>query len=231
MHQQTVLRFGAGCAIAGALLAIVLNIVHPDITGGVNATREVIASHSDWRATHLGIMVSCLLLTCAFMALALLIARKRTSEFQWFGIVVIAVGAAVVMVAIGIDGYADKTLADLWSRASPADRPALLAAGDAIYLVHEGLFYVWAGLFFGVAYVFYGLALMQSQTYPTRFGQIAVAVGSAETLIAAVQFLVLNDALEIALRIVLFAATLWLLALGALMWRDARQSPPCSGTT
>lgn len=221
MHTQSLLRVGAYCAIAGAVLAVLVNILHPDVQYGMNQTRAVIASRSDWRMIHLGIIISALLLTYAFTALTISIARNSPSGFQWFGLVTTVVAAAVIMVAIGLDGFADKMLSDLWSRTPPAGRPPLLAAGYAIYLVHEGLFYIWAGLFFGVAYVFYGAALVQSEVYPKLFGQIGTIIGGAGALIGAAQYLVINDVLEVALRVVLFAATLWLLVLGAFMWRYA----------
>ena len=219
--QQSVLRVGAFCAIVGALLALLLNVVHPDMPFGMNETRVIIASRADWRTIHFGIIISALLLTYAFTALTISLTPKSPFGFQWFGIVTTVVAAAVVMVAIGVDGFADKTLSDLWSHSTSAGRPPLRAAGYAIYLVHEGLFYIWAGLFFGVAYVFYGAALAQSEMYPKLFGQIGTIIGGAEALIGAAQYLVLNDALEVALRVVLLAATLWLFVLGALMWRNA----------
>lgn len=222
MNRQRLLRLGAICAIAGAILAIAVNLIHPDLPSGIQDARAVIASRGDWRAVHIGIMLSALLLTYAFIVLAISLSTDAFG-FQWLGVATTIIAASVVMVAIGLDGFADKTMADLWSSSAGAAKAQLLAAGYAVQLLHAGLFYVWAGLFFGVAYVFYGLALLQTDLYARLWGLTAIVIGTAEALTGAAQYLLMKDPLELALRAVLFLATLWILLFGRLMWRKTAQ--------
>jgi hypothetical protein len=221
MNQQVVLRVGGICAIIGAALGLALNVIHPDLPVRINDARALIASQGEWRAVHIGIMVAILFLTYGFIALAISISPNALWGFQWLGVATFGIGAATCMVAIGLDGFADKTLADLWAASAGAAKSQLLSTGYAVQLLHAGLFYVWAGLLFGLAYVFYGLALLQSSLYAKLWGQTAVVIGTLQAVLGTAQYLLMNDSIELALRAVLFLTLLWTLLLGGLMLRNS----------
>jgi hypothetical protein len=57
-------RFVKVCAlfiVAGAIVALIANVIHPDLPIGVREAHALIASRADWRATHLAMFNAALL--------------------------------------------------------------------------------------------------------------------------------------------------------------------------
>ena len=214
-------RFFRICAVsivAGAVLALVANVIHPDLPIGVRDAHALIASRGDWRGTHLAIIVAALLLAFGFAGITCACAGSG-SGIGRLGLLSIAVGTSVVAVSIGIDGFAEKTLADAWASAAAAQKAPYLTASMAIQLIHVGLFYVWAGIFWGVSFILYGWAMLESRAFPAWLGWIACVGGLLVCIATAAQYLSPHDSVEISLRILLLLESLWAIALGWFMWR------------
>lgn len=214
-------RFFRICAISvvvGAVLALVANAIHPDLPIGVREAHALIASRADWRGTHLAIILAALLLSFGFAGLTFACAGSG-SGVERLALLSIIVGTSVVAVSIGIDGFAEKTLADMWSSAPPAQKAQYLTAAMPIQLIHVGLFYVWAGIFWGVSFVLYGWAMLENRLFPAWLGWVAAAGGVLVCAATAAQYLSPHDSVEISLRILLLVESLWALALGWFMWR------------
>jgi hypothetical protein len=205
-------------AVAGSIVAIAANIIHPDLPIPVREAHALIASRADWRPTHLGIILAALLLSYGLSGVASACGRAG-SGIERLAIISTVIGAGVVAVAIGIDGFAEKMLADAWAGAPSAEQARILTSALPIQLIHVGLFYVWAGIFWGVAFIFYGWAIVDSRALPAWFGWTAVAGGLALCVVTVAQYLSPDDAVEIALRILLFIETLWVLGSAWFLWR------------
>lgn len=209
------------CAIMGALVALAANAIHPDLPIDVREAHALIASRADWRTTHLGIIVAALLLSYGFTGLAFACGLEGPGV-ERLALLSTIVGASVVAVAIGIDGFAEKTLADAWANAPAAQREQYLIAATPIQLIHVGLFYIWAGIFWGLSFILYGWAILESRTFPVWFGWTAAVGGFLVCIVTAVQYLSPRDSVEITLRLLLFVEILWALALGWFMLRLSR---------
>ena len=210
------------CAIfivVGGLLALAANVIHPDLPIDVREAHALIASRADWRATHLAIILAALMLAYGFTGLALACARPGSTGIERLAQLSIIVGAGVVAVSIGIDGFAEKALSDLWANAPAAHKVQYLIAATPIQLIHVGLFYVWAGIFWGLGFVLYGWAILDSHRFPAWFGWSAFVSGVLVCVVTAAQYLSPRDSVEITLRLLLFVEILWTLALGWFMWR------------
>lgn len=210
------------CAIfivAGGLLALAANVIHPDLPIGVREAHALIASRADWRVTHLGIIVAAMMLAYGFTGLTSACARRSSSGIERLALSSILVGAGVVAVSIGIDGFAEKAVSDLWANAPAAQKTPYLIAATPLQLIHVGLFYVWAGIFWGLGFVLYGWAILDTHTFPAWFGWTAFAGGVLVCAVTAAQYLSPRDSVEIALRLLLFVEILWTLTLGWFMWR------------
>ncbi len=184
-------RFLKVCAIfivAGATVALIANFIHPDLPIGVREAHALIASRADWRGTHLAIIIAALLLAYGFGGLTCACA-DRGSGIGRLALFTIGVGTAVVAVSIGIDGFAEKTLADAWANAPlGAQKAQYLTAAMPIQLIHVGLFYVWAGIFWGAGFVLCGWAMLESRTFPVWMGSIALVGGVLVCIVAASQY-------------------------------------------
>jgi hypothetical protein len=210
------------CAIfivAGGLLALAANVIHPDLPTGVREAHALIASRADWRVTHLGIILAAVTLAYGFTGLAFACARPGSSGIERLALLSVIVGAGVVAVSIGIDGFAEKTLSDLWANAPAAQKGQYLIAATPLQLIHVGLFYVWAGIFWGLGFVLYGWAILDSHAFPAWLGWSAFVSGVLVCIVTAAQYLSPRDSVEIALRLLLFVEILWTLTLGWFMWR------------
>jgi len=205
--------------VAGGLLALAANVIHPDLPINVRDAHALIASRADWRVTHLAIIVTAMLLAYGFAGLTSACARPNSSGMERLALLSIVVGASVIAVSIGIDGFAEKTLSDLWANAPAAQKAEYLIAATPLQLIHVGLFYVWAGIFWGVGFVLYGRAILDSRTFPAWFGWSAVVGGVLVCIVTAAQYLSPRESVEITLRLLLFVEILWTLTLGWFMWR------------
>lgn len=204
-------------AVVGACVALAANVIHPDLPTDVREAHALIASHADWRVTHLAIIVAALLLSYGLAGLAF--ASRSASGVERLALISTIVGTSVVAVSIGIDGFSEKTLSDAWAAAPAAQRAQYLIAATPIQLIHVGLFYVWAGIFWGFSFVLYGWAMLESRTFPAWFGWIAAVAGSLVCIVTAAQYLSPSAGMETTLRILLGVEILWTLALGWFMWR------------
>jgi hypothetical protein len=211
-------KISAICAVAGSLVALAANVIHPDLPIGVREAHALIASRSDWRVTHLAIIVAALLLSYGLAGLASACARSG-SGVDRLALLTIIVGASVVAVSIGIDGFAEKTLSDAWASAPPAQQTQILVSALPIQLIHVGLFYVWGGIFWGLGFILFGWAIVDSRALPAWFGWIAFVGGVLVSIATVAQYLSPHDSVEIAFRLLLFVEILWTLALGLFMWR------------
>jgi len=155
-------------AVAGSIVAVAANIIHPDLPIPVREAHALIASRADWRLTHLGIILAALLLSYGLSGLASACGRA-CSGIERLAMTSTVIGASVVAVSIGIDGFAEKMLADAWAGAPAAEQAQILTSALPIQLIHVGLFYVWAGIFWGVAFIFYGWAILESRGFPAWF--------------------------------------------------------------
>lgn len=205
-------------AIAGSIVALVANVVHPDLPIGVRDAHALIASRADWRATHGAIILAALLLSYGLAGLALA-CRQRGSSIEQLALMSTIIGASVVAVSIGLDGFAEKTISDAWLNAPLAQKDQYLIAAMPLQLIHVGLFYVWGGIFWGVAFIFYGCAILESRAFPAWLGWTAVAGGVGVCGVTTAQYLSPHDTVEIAFRMLLFIEILWTLTLGWFLWR------------
>jgi hypothetical protein len=67
-------------------------------------------------------------------------------------------GAAVLIVAIGIDGFTTKAIADAFANSPASDKASVRIVGHAVEM-HTGLFFIWLPLFFGVPLMLLGFAI------------------------------------------------------------------------
>ena len=70
MASRALLRIGAACALVGAPLAIVVNLLHPPLPSRAEDALRLIARTCGWPLIHLGIIAALLLLAGALPGIA-----------------------------------------------------------------------------------------------------------------------------------------------------------------
>src|SRR5438105_9733514 len=156
--QHAQLRLGAASAVAGGLLGLVVNLAHGDLPADPEAALARVAATASWGLLHLGIMTSVILLLIGLLGVTQLADGPLAGALARLSLLIAVPGAALMLTGIAIDGFATKSLADLWANAPAADKAATLRMALAIEAVQTALFHTWAALFIGLPFVLLGLS-------------------------------------------------------------------------
>jgi hypothetical protein len=217
------LRAGAISAIAGAVFALIVNFFHPRASDPGNAEEflQTVADSSAWMWIHAGLILALILITGGLAALYRSITSEPGASWARLGFVAALVGAAVWLGGAAVDGYALKPAADAWANAMEPEKSAALLVGSALWRVEVAAFFLSTFLYLGVAVTLYGLAVALSDAYPKWLGWVAVVAGVVSAVIGAVEFMQGPSVFwsNILFTLVALIATLWVLAMGVLMWR------------
>jgi hypothetical protein len=217
---RPVLRWTVPCGLIGTGLAIVGNLAHPTMPTEGHAALTIVAGMDAWTWIHFIVVVAALL---TLLSLVGILQLARNAVAARLGLIVGGVGAAVLIVAFGIDGFTTKAISDLWASAGPAEQPTLLLIGHAIELVHTGLFYLWLPLFLGGPPLLFGVAFWGGGA--RILGVWGVAAGLAAIGIGCWCFLTRQFAVELAPLAAAFASVLWFGAANLVAGRTLLQRP------
>lgn len=214
--------------ISGAVLLIVANIAHPIDADPTPLSRFEFATEPTWIFIHLGLALSFLLLTAGLIAVGRHIQRTCPTPAHIATTAALVGGILLVTVFGALDGYAVSALAT-----SDADAEAIRAAAIAEEAIDSGLAAMGTLAFFGVAVGALGLAFLTDGTVRRWISWSAVAIGAAGT-VAGIALLVEGPTtftINVMLRPVAIAGTLWFLALGVTLRKLGTADPASRGTT
>lgn len=225
MPERSLFRIGSVSAIVGAILAIVVNLLHPRSATLENpeAFLRMIAGSGVWVGDHVGVVFAVLLITGGLVAVYRSITREPGAAWARLGFAGTLVSAAILCVLMATDGIAIKVLSKVWANAPDAEKAAAFHVAHALAQVNLAVFSVWIIVFFGVTIILYGLAVVTSDVYPKWLGWVALLAGLGSALIGLNQayrgpsFLVSNVLFVIFSLII----TIWVLVIGFLLWRKA----------
>ena len=153
-------RIGSVCAIAGALLAAVGNLLHPvtprDDPVGV---ARVIAESDAWTLIHEVIILGVILMFLGLIAIGASIGGGASGALARMGVYAATVGTTLGLATVILDGVGAKQLADQWAAAPESTKAAALS----LVSMNETLNFALAGLFnlsfAGVPFILLGLAV------------------------------------------------------------------------
>jgi hypothetical protein len=224
-YRRAILRAGAACGIAGAVLLVVANVAHPrPPTSDVGDDEEYLrlaAESSGWLAVHLLILLGLVLVLGGLLALAYSLFEAKPALLARAALAGALVGSAVNLVRGSLDA-AFGEVADDWAAASGDERETLLQVGTVLGDVEFTLFSVNIVFFYGLTFVLYGLAVAVSDTYAQPLGWVAVAAGAGAAGVGVSQ-LFTGPSVATLFVFPAFAAVLsgWVVAMGVLVWRRA----------
>ena len=233
--DRWLLRVGSGAAILGAVAAGVGNLLHPvtprDDPPGV---ARVIADSDLWTPIHLVIVVGIVLLLVGLFAIRQSLAGDGVSDaLSGLGMVAATVGATVGLITLILDGVAAKQLADQWAAApEPAKATALavVSANETVNFALAGLFNL---SFAGIPFILFGLAVTRAgaRPYPRWLGWVACYAGIGSVLAGLLQAVTGKPTVASLILTIIgpTVITLWMLLMGTLLWRQAKQVPSSPG--
>lgn len=135
----------------------------------------------------------------------------------------------LLLLSVGVDGFAIKSIADRWAHAGGGDRDLLLAAGTAVRSVDVGLLNLVMIGQFGLTAILLGVACWTSAVYGKPLGLIAVAAGTTGGLCGTLQAVSgrLTTVSYLGLLTVsLGLFTVWLILASFALWRRAPDLVP-----
>gem|GEM_PF-1705742 len=178
-----VIRLGAGCGIAGAVIAIAGNALHPRTSaseiGDTAAYLALVNGSENWVAVHAVIVFGSLLFLFAQSALLRVLRSTPGGLIAQVALSFAVLGGAVNLVDLLIDGTAMPELARQWQEAAAADQNLILHTAEAVRAVDFGLLSGIMIAFFGVPFLLFGWATAVSGTFPRWLGLTGAAGGLA----------------------------------------------------
>jgi hypothetical protein len=225
LDDRWVFRLGGVAAIAGALLGMVGNLVHPvtpiDDPEGV---ARVIAQSGSWVPIHLAIVLGIVLMLGGLVAISMSIREGVAGALSRFGLVAAVVGATVGLVLVILDGVAARQLAQEWAAAPPEGRGVALALVHANETINFALASLFNFVFAAVTFVLFGLSVVISGVYPRWLGWLAVLAGALSMAAGTIQASVgePTEASRLLTIVGPSVITLWLLWMGVLLLRGDR---------
>jgi hypothetical protein len=218
--RQTQIKLGAGSAIVGALLAVVVNLAHGDLPADPEAALGLVAADGNWGLLHVGIMASVLLILSGLSGLTQIAERPLAQALARLSLIAALPAAAVMLAGIAVDGFATKTLADLWANAAAPDKAAAFQLAFAAETIQNALFHTWAALFLGLPFVLMGISgVLTGGGFPRWLGSIGLVGGAGALSTGICGFLNVPVLPGVLFNVFAFIVTLWVLIAGVLVWR------------
>ena len=225
--DRWVYLLGGVAAIVGSLMGMVGNLIHPvtplDDPEGV---ARVIAESDAWTAIHLVIVFGIVLMLGGLVALYQSIRGELAGALARLGLAAAIVGIAIGVVLVILDGVTAKQLADQWAIAPQEERTIALR----IVLANETMNFALASsfniVFAGATFILFGMAVAFSGAYRRWLGWVVVAAGIVSVGAGLIQAFTGEPTMASRVLTILgpTVITLWLLVIGVLLIRKARQA-------
>jgi hypothetical protein len=216
-------KVGAVCACTSGAMAFVGNMLHgpADVTEGGLHHLAGNGHLGIYRADHFLLALALIFALCGYAAIADSM-KRRGANWARFGMLLAQLGTAVIMVALGIDGFAMVSVAKAWATAGAADQRMIFHVAQALWSGFIGIFALGVFVFFGCAPVLFGVAFRNHDAFPGWISHAALvggAIGMAlGVILAFVPITFLTYAILFGTSSSLLAV--WMTTAGIYVWRS-----------
>lgn len=224
-HDRQMFRIGGIAAVAGAILGMVGNLMHPATPmNDPEGVAQVIADSGSWVVMHTAIVIGIMLMLGGLVAIRHSIRGGMAEALARFGLAAGVAGVAVGLMLVTLDGVAAPQLAEEWAAAPPDQQATALALVHLQETLNFALASLFNLLFAGATFILFGLAVAFSGIYPRWLGWTVVSAGILSIPAGLIQALIgePSNASRILTIIGPTVITLWLLAMGVLLVRRSR---------
>jgi hypothetical protein len=215
-------RVGAVFACTSGAMALVGNMLHGPADATADGLHHLAGNghFGIYRADHFLLAIALIFALCGYAAIADTM-KRNGAAWARFGTLLAQVGTAVIMVALGIDGFAMVSVARAWAAAGAADQQIIFHVAQALWSAFVGIFALGVFVFFGCAPLLFGVAFRSQDVYPGWLSHAAVLGGvigmALGVILAFVPITFPTYAVLFGASSSLLAA--WLIAAGIHMWR------------
>ena len=220
MGDRGPLRVGGAVAVAGAVLALIGNLMHPRYDGPDVDTYRSIAASDRFRVADFILLAALILLIAGMTTFSRSLRAGRGAAFSEYGRLATLVGGTIAIAQFGVETYGLKQQAAAFAGAGDTDLQGAFWATNAVERLNTALFNTWTIVFLGLAPLLLGLAVLRSRRYPAWLGVLA-GVGGAVCLVVGCVNLARDDqtSTQTPFLVGSLLITAWILCAGALMPR------------
>jgi hypothetical protein len=222
--NQSFFRLGAAMAIAGPILFVIFNSLHPQAPDGptqFDDTRlllQTVSQTSNWTAIHMGIVFSGLILIGGILAIT---KSLNGASRPWARLCHSATlfGGALAIAGVAIDGVVNRQLGDMWL-SSATNKTAAVQDGIVANGISEALLAIGTSVLFGIGIFLLGVALLRSVNYSRAVGWLAIVGGLGGFVAGILQaFKGLTDMVLIFSLAAIGVASISIVWSGVVLWR------------
>lgn len=212
--------------LLSAVVAVTFNAVHPRASAqSLNDTGEllrIVSGSGNWRMVHLASVLATLLGVMAIVAVLWSMVLHGSRRWPIVAFVVLVLTTPILLLSVGLDGFAIKSVADRWAGARGGERDMLQAAATALRSVDvAALNLVMIGQF-GITAILLGVASWSSALYGRSIGVLAIAGGALGVVCGVIQALsgrLTTFSYLVLLTVSLALFTVWLAVVSVVLWR------------
>lgn len=223
MNDRALFRTSGLAIMIGAVAGAVFNLMHPRDFDFDNLAESVLSSvgkTSAWSPIHIGLVFAVVLGLLGLTGLYRSIGGHFGAALARLGLVAAIVGAALLLVALAIDGVGMQSAADSLAGSS-SERTFAVATAKTLTAASAGFLSVGIMIYFGLGFGLFSMAIAYGEGYPKWLGWLGV-LGALVALWGGSLYFYDARMTESTLNIIV-AASLYLtvigFVLGLLLWR------------
>jgi len=225
-HRMDAKRIGSAAALAGGVLALVGNLIHPRYDGENVDIYSKIAASDRYLVADFVLLVALVLLVAAVVSIARHIGSSPLSDH---GRLFAVIGGTIAITQLGIETFALRHQTEIFAGAPPDDRAGSFWAANALDHLNMAMFNTWTAVFLGVAPILLAVAAFRVHRY-SLWTNLTALSGGAICLVVGCVNLGLDDqsTLDIPFLVGSLLITAWVLAAGfeMLSGTPAREPQP-----
>jgi hypothetical protein len=224
------LRTAAIAGLLSAVVAVAFNAIHPRATSAslndVTALLPIVGASRSWRVVHFASVLATLAGVVAIVAVLWSMVLDGSRRWPVVALVALILTTPTLLVSVGIDGFAIKSVADRWVGATGADRDLLTSAATALRSIDVAVLDLVMIGHFGITTILLGVASWTSPLYGKRIAAVAFAAGVTGLASGTIQ--AMSGRLTVASYLVLLTVslalfTVWLALACFVLWSRAAQ--------
>lgn len=211
--------------IAGAIMLVVFNVLHPRIDDPEDMERLIqqVADNLGgfWEVDHLLLAVGIWAFMIGVVGVYRSISTGGAAPWARLGFYGVIVGTTLWSVLFALDGLGLPMVVEEWEKATGPNKVTLLLIATSMSQLNTGLFSITIMIYW-LALTFLGIGMVLSTVYPKWLGWAIIALGAATVVEGIISALAgISQALQISFVILSLLSTVWALVLGVFISRKA----------